>query len=79
MDAALNRIERGTLAPILRALGFHSLEQIDCLESLRRVVLEVQASGGKYPLNPRRQRRQPFQALLYREDRLLILTREPHS
>jgi hypothetical protein len=45
MDAALNRIERGTLAPILRALGFHSLEQIDCLESLRRVVLEVRRAA----------------------------------
>jgi hypothetical protein len=41
IDAALNRVEPGTLAPILRALGFHSLEQIDCLESLQRVVLEV--------------------------------------
>jgi hypothetical protein len=41
MDAALNRVEPGTLAPILSALGFHSLEQIDCLESLQRVALEV--------------------------------------
>jgi hypothetical protein len=61
MDAALNRVEPGTLAPILRALGFHSLEQIDCLESLQRVVLEA-ASGGKYPLNLRRQRK-PFKSL----------------
>jgi hypothetical protein len=61
MDAALNRVEPGTLAPILRALGFHSLERIDCLESLQRVVLEV-ASGGKYPLNLRRQRK-PFKSL----------------
>jgi hypothetical protein len=37
------------------------------------------ASAGEYPLNPRRQRRQTFQALVYREDRLIILNREPRG
>jgi hypothetical protein len=76
IDAALNRVEPGTLAPILRALGFHSLEDRLSREPPKSGA-RSRASGGKYPLNPRRQRRQTFQALVYREDRLIILNREP--
>jgi hypothetical protein len=42
LKAALNRVEPGTLVPVLRLLGFSSLDQVDSLESLKRVVLEVE-------------------------------------
>jgi hypothetical protein len=35
LDAALNRVEPGTLVPILRFLRLNSLDQIDNLEDLR--------------------------------------------
>jgi hypothetical protein len=35
----------GTLAPFLRALGLSSLDQIDCVEGLRNVVLDVERAG----------------------------------
>lgn len=42
LDAALKRVEPGALAPILRRLQVGSLDQIDSLDSLRKVVLEVE-------------------------------------
>ena len=42
LKAALNRVEPGTLVPVLRSLGLSSLDQVDSLESLKRVVLEVE-------------------------------------
>lgn len=42
LDAALNRVEPGTVVAILRALQLNSLDQVDCLESLKKVVLEVE-------------------------------------
>jgi len=42
LDAALNKVEPGTLVPILRSLRLYSLDQVDSLETLKRVVLEVE-------------------------------------
>jgi hypothetical protein len=42
LDAALNRVEPGTLVRILRYLRLHSLEQVDSLDTLKRVVIEVE-------------------------------------
>ena len=45
LDAALNRVEPGTLVPILGSLRLNSLDQVDCLESLKRVVLELERAA----------------------------------
>jgi hypothetical protein len=42
LEAALKRVGPETLGPILRSLRLDSLDQVDCLESLKRVVLEVE-------------------------------------
>jgi len=42
LEAALDRVGPETLVPILRSLRLNSLNQVDCLESLKRVVLEVE-------------------------------------
>ena len=42
LDAALNRVEPGTLVRILRCLRLNSLEQVDSLDTLKRVVIEVE-------------------------------------
>jgi hypothetical protein len=42
LDAALNSVEPGTLVPILRSLRLNSLDQVDSLETLKRVVLEAE-------------------------------------
>jgi hypothetical protein len=42
LDAALNRIDPGTLVSILRSLRLYSLDQVDSLEVLERIVLEVE-------------------------------------
>ena len=45
LDAALNRVEPGTLVPILRSLRLNSLDQVDGLETLKNVVLEVERAA----------------------------------
>jgi hypothetical protein len=45
LKAALNKIKPETLVPILRSLRLNSLDQVDSLESLKRVVLEVERAG----------------------------------
>ena len=47
LKAALNRIGPETLAPILRSLRLNSLDQVDSLESLKKVVLEVERAAEK--------------------------------
>lgn len=42
LDAALNSVEPGTLVPILRSLRLNSIDQVDSLETLKRVVLEAE-------------------------------------
>jgi hypothetical protein len=42
LDASLNGIEAGTLASILRSLRLNSLDQVESLDILRKVVLEVE-------------------------------------
>jgi len=45
LDAALNKVEPGTLVPILRSLRLYSLDQVDSLDSLKRVGLEVERAA----------------------------------
>ncbi|MGD0466758.1 MAG: Rad52/Rad22 family DNA repair protein [Terriglobales bacterium] len=42
LEAALDRVGPETLVPILRSLRLNSLNQVDCLESLKKVVLEAE-------------------------------------
>jgi hypothetical protein len=46
LEAALNRVGPEALVPILRSLQLNSLEQVDCLESLKRVVLAAEEAAG---------------------------------
>jgi len=46
LEAALNRVEPETIVPILRSLRLNSLNQIDCLESLKKVVLAAEEAAG---------------------------------
>jgi hypothetical protein len=45
LDAALNGVEPGTLAAILRSLRLNSLDQVESLDTLRKVVLEVERAA----------------------------------
>jgi hypothetical protein len=45
LDAALNKVEPGTLVPILRSFRLYSLDQVDSLDSLKTVVLEVERAA----------------------------------
>ncbi len=45
LEAALNRVGPETLVPILRSLRLNSLDQVDSLESLKRVVVEVERAA----------------------------------
>jgi hypothetical protein len=46
LEAALNRVGPETVVPTLRSLRLNSLEQVDCLESLKKVVYAAEAAGG---------------------------------
>ena len=46
LEAALNRVGPEILVPILRSLQLHSLNQVDCLESLKKVVLAAEEAAG---------------------------------
>lgn len=45
LEAALNRVGPETLVPILRSLRLNSLDQVDSLDSLKRIVLEVERAA----------------------------------
>jgi hypothetical protein len=45
LDVALNGVEPGTLAAILRSLRLNSLDQVESLDTLRKVVLEVERAA----------------------------------
>ena len=45
LEAALNRVGPQALVPILRSLRLNSLAQVDNLETLKRVVLEVERAA----------------------------------
>ena len=49
LKAALDRIGPETLVPILRSLRLHSLNHVDCLESLQKVVLEAERAAEIMP------------------------------
>ena len=46
LEAALNRVGPGTVAPTLRSLRLNSLEQVDCLGTLKKVVLAAEEAAG---------------------------------
>ncbi len=46
LEAALDRVGPEILVPILRSLQLHSLNQVDCLESLKKVVLAAEKAAG---------------------------------
>jgi hypothetical protein len=46
LEAALNRVGPEILVPILHSLQLHSLNQVDCLESLKKVVLAAEEAAG---------------------------------
>lgn len=46
LEAALNRVGPEALAPTLRSLRLNSVEQVDCLETLKEVVLAAEEAAG---------------------------------
>jgi hypothetical protein len=42
LDVVLNQVEPGTLTPILRSLRLSSLEQVDNVDTLRRMIREIE-------------------------------------
>jgi len=49
LDAALNRVEPGTLVSILRSLRLNSLDQVDNLDVLSTVVLAIEQAARSTP------------------------------
>jgi hypothetical protein len=49
LEAALNRVEPEAVVPTLRSLRLNSLEQVDSLESLKKVVLAAEEAAGLTP------------------------------
>ncbi len=47
LEAALSNVSPETLAPILRSLGLNSLDHVDCLETLKRVVVEIERAAER--------------------------------
>jgi hypothetical protein len=45
LDVALNGVEPGTLVPILRSLGLNSLDQVESLDTLKKVLLKIERAG----------------------------------
>jgi hypothetical protein len=46
LEAALDKVGPEVLVPILRSLRLSSLHQVDCLESLKKVVLAAEEAAG---------------------------------
>ncbi len=46
LKAALNRVGPEALVPALRSLRLNSLDQVDCLESPKKVVLAAEEAAG---------------------------------
>jgi hypothetical protein len=46
LEAALKRVGPEAVVPTLRSLRLNSLEQVDCLESLKKVVLAAEEAAG---------------------------------
>jgi hypothetical protein len=45
LQAALDRVGPETLVPILRSLQLNSLDQVDSLDNLEKVVLEIERAA----------------------------------
>jgi hypothetical protein len=45
LEAALNRVGPETLLPILRSLRLNSMDQVDSLEGLKKIVLGVERAA----------------------------------
>jgi hypothetical protein len=46
LEAALDRVGADAVVPTLRSLRLNSIEQIDCLDSLKKVVLVAEEAVG---------------------------------
>ena len=46
LKAALDKAGPETMVPILQSLRLHSLDQVDSLESLKKVVYAAEAAAG---------------------------------
>ncbi len=53
LDAALNKVEPGTLVPILRSLRLYSLDQVDSLVDSQEGRARSRTSSGNHPLKPK--------------------------
>jgi hypothetical protein len=47
LDAALNRLGPEAVVPTLRSLRLNSLDQVDCLESLKKIVLAAEEAAAR--------------------------------
>jgi hypothetical protein len=47
VEAALSKVGPEPLVPILRALRLNSLDQVDCLETLKKVVVEIERAAER--------------------------------
>jgi hypothetical protein len=47
LEAALQRTGHEALIPVLESMGFRSLERVDNLEDLKRIVLALEDAAGK--------------------------------
>ena len=47
LEAAFDRLGPEALPPVLRRCGFTSIERVDNLETLKRIVLDVEAAPKK--------------------------------
>jgi hypothetical protein len=45
LEAALSKVGPEPLMPILRALGLNSLDHVDCMETLKKVVVEIEQAA----------------------------------
>jgi hypothetical protein len=45
LEVALNKVGPETLVPILRSLRLNSLDQVDSLDSLKKIVLEIERAA----------------------------------
>jgi hypothetical protein len=46
LEAALDKAGPETLVPILRSLRLRSLDQVECLESLKKIVSAAEVAAG---------------------------------
>jgi hypothetical protein len=48
VEAALDKTGTGALVPVLKSIGLASLERIENLETLKRIVLELERAADAF-------------------------------